>query len=331
MAIEGTVHLPVFGAVKKKSALLFGGGGIGLIFVIYWVRQHRAAQTAAAASSANTTGAGGSVTDPAGNTCSAVNPATGYCPGTLEDQQALSGAGGDDSAYDTSDLDEGLTGAYYGAGGATQSTAPGPGNFADNAEWAQYVEAYITTTLGGDPATVGNAIGKYLTGQPVTPDQVTIVNEATAYGGQPPIAGAAGDPPGVNTTAGTTGTGTASAGATGTTTGTTTATGSTGTTTAAAGRLATPSGTRIEINGKTGVRIGWNAVAGASNYVAQCTLGGPTGATVSGPFTVTAPVANFGSLKTATKYTALIWPGNAADPGGPGSAQPHAQFSFTTT
>jgi hypothetical protein len=41
-------------------------------------------------------------------------------------------------------------------------------------------------------------------------------------------------------------------------------------------------------------------------------------------------VANFGNLKPGTHYTALIWPSDPADPGGPGSNQPHTELGFTT-
>jgi hypothetical protein len=195
MALDGTVKLPGMGTVKKKTA--YGAAGaIVLVLVIYWFRQRKTAAAAPAAGNA------GVFTDPAGNSCTAPNPATGYCPGTAEDQQALAAAGGL-APFDTSQLGSGgLGGYYYPPGGGTQAAPPGPGNFADNAEWAQYVETYMTGTLNADPATVGNAIGKYLTGQPLTADQVNIVQEAIAYGEKPPVSGADGDPPGFRTAAG---------------------------------------------------------------------------------------------------------------------------------
>lgn len=211
--LEGTVKLPAFGTVKKKTAAGVGGGAVLFVLLIWYVRQRK---TAKAASPGPATG---TVTDPAGNTCAAINPATGYCPGTLEDQQALSGSAGALGAgapADTSGAGSGLQGASGSPGGTVQGPAPpGPGNFASNAEWAQYAEAYLTGSAGGDPAAVSSAIGKYLTGQPVTTDQVAIIDEAIAYAGQPPQAGPGGDPPGINTTAGSTGSASSSAGSPG--------------------------------------------------------------------------------------------------------------------
>jgi hypothetical protein len=206
MAMEGTVKVPGLGPVRKKTAAFGAVGAVVLVIAIYWYRA-RKASTAAAASTAATSGAAGMVTDPAGNTCPALSPTTGFCPGSAEDQAALAGADATDSGYDTSALgDSGLSGYYYGSGTSAAPAAPGPGNFADNAEWAQYVEAYMTSTLDADPATVGNAIGKYLTGQAVTPAQATIIDQAIAYGNPPPVSGANGMPPGINTQAAATGT-----------------------------------------------------------------------------------------------------------------------------
>lgn len=103
-------------------------------------------------------------------------------------------------------------------------------------------------------------------------------------------------------------------------------TASTGTST----RLSQPGGLHLTIAGSTGVRLVWAPVAGATSYVAQLKQGGDNGTPV-GQFTVTEPLANFGSLKPKTAYTALIWPQSQSAPGGPGSAQPHAEFEFTTS
>jgi hypothetical protein len=40
---------------------------------------------------------------------------------------------------------------------------------------------------------------------------------------------------------------------------------------------------------------------------------------------------SFTALQPNTTYTALIWPTDAGNPGGPGGNQPHAEYSFTTT
>ena len=62
------------------------------------------------------------VTDPDGNTCSALNPATGYCPGTSGDAAALAAAdaGGTSGQTDTSGA-----GASTGSGGGGTSGGGG--------------------------------------------------------------------------------------------------------------------------------------------------------------------------------------------------------------
>ena len=267
MALEGTVKLPGIGPVKKKTAAFGGVGAVAFVLAVYWYRQRKAAAAAAAAPSS--AGAAGSVTDPAGNTCSAVNPATGYCPGTAEDQAALAGTASAGAPFDTSSLDgAGLSGYYYGSGGAVQANPPGPQNFADNAEWAQYVEAYLTSSLGGDPAAVGNAIGKYLTGQPVTSDQVTVINEAIAYGGSPPQSGPSGDPPGINTAAQNTGTSTSPAGSS--STGAASSSSSSSTSSSSKAKASTPAGSISNLQAfnvtKSSFTARWNAAARATGY-----------------------------------------------------------------
>ena len=200
MALEGTVKLPVFGTVSKQTAAATGGGAVILVLGIWWYRQRKASR-AAAATAASGAPSGGMITDPAGNSCAAANPATGFCPGTPEDQQAQAGGGA--GAFNTTGLGGGLSGFYYGSGGPTGPAVPGgppgPGNFADNAEWAQYAENYMITTLGADPAATGSALGKYITGQPVDPAAQNIIQEAIAIAGSPPGAGPGGHPPGIKT------------------------------------------------------------------------------------------------------------------------------------
>lgn len=76
----------------------------------------------------------GTVTDPAGNTCSAVNAATGYCPGTPEDLAAQQANAGTDTSGATGASSGGTSdggasgggtagGGISGAGGTTGGTA----------------------------------------------------------------------------------------------------------------------------------------------------------------------------------------------------------------
>lgn len=198
-----TVKLPGFGEVKKSTAIV-GGLGIAGVFLILWWRQRKSAQAQSAAAATSPAAAAATVTDPAGNVCSALNPATGYCPGTAEDQAALaqaSGGAGLGGYYD------GSGGGYYGSGGyygggtqgpttPTTGSGPGPGNFSNNAQWGDAAEA----ALGSDGHDhVAAALGKYLTGRALSGAQVTDVEEAIAAEGQPPVPGTDGYPPSYRT------------------------------------------------------------------------------------------------------------------------------------
>lgn len=190
--MAATVDVPGLGHVKTKTALIGGGIALALVIAIIVVRQRSAA---AAPASTAAVGAGDVATDPAGNV-GVIDPATGFVYGSTQDVAALQAGAG---AYDNTGGTGGLSGYYYGSGGG-QTSAPGPGNFADNAEWEQYAIAYITGTLGGNPAATGTALGLYLAGKPIDPTQANIVDEATGVAGLPPVAGAGGDPPGIVTT-----------------------------------------------------------------------------------------------------------------------------------
>jgi hypothetical protein len=190
MALEGDMKTPI-GPVKKKTAAIVGAGGI-LIIGIVWYRTKQ--QNAAAATTA---------TDQSGN----IDPATGLPTGSPEDLAALQAQ--NQGQFDSSSFTGGQVTGYTSSGqpvyspgaGAFGSVPPntGPGTFTSNGQWSQYAEQYLVDNAGGDAATVGNALGKYITGQPVTPDQTQIIDSAIAFAGYPPIAGPAGNPPGINT------------------------------------------------------------------------------------------------------------------------------------
>lgn len=270
---------------------VYGGVGVAVVGGVLWWRNHSAGSSTASTAA---TAPGGS---------SLIDPATGipYADETAGSVGGSSGYSGLGYGYPTSDI--------------TGSTLSAGTSFTTNAQWAQAVEAGLTG-LGYDALAVGSAIGKYLLNQPLTSDQVTIVQTAVAEYGPPPvgtfaiIAGGTAPPPPSG------GGGTPPPGG--------------GGGTPPPGRLPAPVGIHLTIDGKTGVRLQWGPVAGATGYVAQCKQGGRDGPTVNGPNHVTAAQADFGNLKPGTHYTALIWPSDAADPGGPGSNQPHTEFGFTT-
>lgn len=101
----------------------------------------------------------GLVTDPAGNQCAAVDPATGYCPGTPED----TAAGGTTGAVTTG----------TGATGATVST---------NSDWLQEALSVVP----GNSSTVQTALASVLGGLTVTTAQKNLFLEAVGILGQPP-------------------------------------------------------------------------------------------------------------------------------------------------
>lgn len=285
------------GGRQVPNWAVYGGVGVLVVGGVLWYR-NRSASTAAA-STASTAASDPNLIDPTTGVPYADETAGNYAGYT----QGISGYG---YGFPTSDI----------TGGTTVGTA-----YTSNAQWAQAVEAGLTA-IGYDAQAVGAAVGKYLLNMPLTSDQVTIVQTAVAEFGPPPVGTFAI----IASTSDQTGSGGGSGGTGGS--GGSGGTGGTGGT--GSGRLARPSGVHLTIDGRTGVRLQWGAVAGASGYVAQLHRGGNNGPVVSGPFGTSAPVANFGNLQPGTHYTALLWPSSAADPGGPGSDQPHTEFGFTT-
>jgi hypothetical protein len=102
----------------------------------------------------------------------------------------------------------GYGGEFAGLGGYGSPTPPisAPVVATTNAGWASAAEAYLTSQTGADPATVAAALGKYITGQTVSANQQSIIDQAIAFEGYPPTAGANNYPPNIHT-GGTTGQG----------------------------------------------------------------------------------------------------------------------------
>lgn len=213
------IKLPLVGEVNKKTAIIGGvvvAAGIG----IYVIRKQR--QTAAAANASTTST--GMVTDPAGNQCQALDPVSGYCPGTQEDEQY--------QEQEASSIGEGYDeypggGAGYGyvidaEGNECAALDPATGlcpvgtgistgqttSVTTNAQWVVEAEEQL-----GNTSTIQAALGYALSGSPVTQAQKNIFMEAIGLLGPPPQ----GYPP-LNVT------GSASTSSTGTATGSSTAT-----------------------------------------------------------------------------------------------------------
>lgn len=181
---SGEVTIPgTHGKKIPKAAAIGGVAVVGVLAVMWWRNNH----SAAAAPAAST----GMVTDSAGNVCTAINPATGFCPGTAEDTDALNGT---------------LNGAGGGAGGGSDSiigtTTPdqvtnGP-PFTTNAAWSQYAIATLGQSGNTDPGALTDALGAYLAGGQVTAAQHILINDALAVAGSPPVTGTNGFPPSIN-------------------------------------------------------------------------------------------------------------------------------------
>lgn len=187
-----------FKSLSKNQKIGIGVGAAALLgFTLYRYsqqqKQSQAAAAAAAAAQAPGTGAG---------TSDNIDPATGFPYGSAEDAAALTSMAGYNSPI--AGLGASDTSYLYG-GGAYPAGTGGIGGYTSNAAWSQAAESYLVNTTGADPNTVGNALGKYITGGPVTSDQVAIINQAIAFVGYPPVAGPNGFPPSIQT--GTTPTG----------------------------------------------------------------------------------------------------------------------------
>lgn len=203
MALEGTVHIPGGGTVSKKAAVI-GVAFTGGLIAYYYVKKRSAA--AAAAPAATTTdqyppdGTTGNPSDPY-----STDPATGQTYGN-----EAAGSGGAYGAFGSGAASgmyyDPATGAYdltspYGTSTSTSSyQVPGGPPFSNNSAWSDWVIQELQTE---DPSiNVGalvNALGAYLDGRPVTAAQKTLIFDATAIGGDPPVAGPGNYPPNVRT------------------------------------------------------------------------------------------------------------------------------------
>lgn len=168
-----TVHLPGLGEVKKGYAIAGGVAIVGGFYVMYR-RQQQANATAAAG--ANT----------------GIDPATGYAFGSPEDAAALSAQ----QSYVNPTTNVGGGGGLVSSGGSTLPTS-----FLSNAAWSQYVINYMTQNeiVQDNGVALTAALSVYLNGGVPTADQTSLINQAVAIAGLPPIAGANGYPPHINT------------------------------------------------------------------------------------------------------------------------------------
>lgn len=209
-ALDGNIKIPGAGEMPKKYVLLGVGAGTIAIIVIV-IRKRKANEANAAAATAVTTA--GTVTDPSGNVCTALDPNSGYCPGSPEDtayQETATGSLGDegygqgsgDLGYGTGTSTAGLT--YVTDPGGNQCTAVDPntgycpgfappatgttgtGTVTTNSEWETEVLALLP---GGASSANESALRGVLAGSTVTAAQLSIFNDALSLGLGPPPQG----------------------------------------------------------------------------------------------------------------------------------------------
>lgn len=171
-----TVHVPGVGATKKKVVIYVAAGAV-LLLGVYWYRSRGAA---------GDTGEEG--------TSGTIDPATGYVYGSAEDAAALAeqasyiSAAGESSVGVGSEL------------GSTSTTLAGP-VFSDNHAWSQYASEYLVNVNNKNAAQVSAAMGAYLSGDDVDDAGKSLIEQAIAYAGRPPVAGVGGYPPSIKLTA----------------------------------------------------------------------------------------------------------------------------------
>jgi hypothetical protein len=196
--------ITIAGKTIPKNALLIGGAAaIGMIGYAYWRRSGSG---------------GGSSSDTGGDPNAGIDPSTG---------QAYADEFGGGMNYSGLGIYDPATGSYLSSYGSQTVT-----QVSTNAQWAQAAQAYLTQQ-GYDPKTVSAAIGKVLTGQPVTAEEAAIWAAAVGFEGEPPMY----VPPLNTSTPG------------GQNTGTT---------------LKSPANVHVDSRSKSSIKIGWNPVTGAT-------------------------------------------------------------------
>ena len=169
-------------ALKKftKNKPLFYGtlGVIGIGSVLYF--RHKQSQNAAAAN-APLSATSGNVTDPDGNVCSALNPSTGFCPGTPSDMAAMQQFSSPGFAGDP------FGGGTFGTGpGDSGGPLPSPSGGLDLTTKEAWVQAAESILPNGQSATVRNALLGVLGGLTVSQQERDIFLEAVGVLGDPP-------------------------------------------------------------------------------------------------------------------------------------------------
>lgn len=96
------------------------------------------------------------------------------------------------SEFDEEGLIPGVEGAtdWYGEGGGGttgDSTSSESQNIRTNAQWSQYARDQLIATDAYDGILISTALGKYLSGKPLSKKEQEVVQAAIAYAGYPPV------------------------------------------------------------------------------------------------------------------------------------------------
>jgi len=150
------------------------GGGLATWYVI---RQRQANAAAAATSAADST------VDPVTGLTDAQDIAQ-YGSVAAADAAYSGGTATGTASYGYGGISGGSTYGAVGALGTTLGATSG-GGYASNADWDQAVTAGLSS-IGYSETAVSSALGRYLSGLSLTPDQQNIVNTALGEYGNPP-------------------------------------------------------------------------------------------------------------------------------------------------
>ena len=202
-----TVKVPGIKQPLPKWAVFAGLGGAGVAIVLYY-RSKNQQQPSTSTDQYPPDGTVGNPADPY-----STDPATGQ---TYGDEAA--GSGGTFGAFGTGggfggsgwDQNTGLytdpngnTCTNPGADGYCPGSGPGGPPFSTNDAWSNWVIGQMQALNPNlDTGALTDALGLYLAGQPVDASQKTLVLDAEAIGGRPPVAGPDGYPPNVRTNGG---------------------------------------------------------------------------------------------------------------------------------
>lgn len=294
----------LFGSQVKKGYVIAGGAVIAVAAVYGWRKNKQAASS----SSASSVPSASSASDPyppdgtSGNSSDpySTDPATGQTYGNEGAFATGYGALGSSAPLDT----YGYTGSYYGSTMAAETA------YATNGQWAQAAEDYLSSTVGADTTTVAAALGKYVTGQALSSDQVSVIEQAIAFVGYPPVNGPDGYPPQIRTQPPPAG---------GTTPPPSTAPPPTSTSPppatpppSAPATPATPGGVRATAYTNY-IDVGWAPVPGATGYTLHATYQEPaSGGSGIYPGTVFGTSGRIGGLSPNRTYTLHVAATNAA-------------------